>query len=283
MKDTYTIHRASFRQGLGWLPASAEMMRAGFRPLLGIAALWLLVSMIGFIPLIGQFIIVIITPLLTAGVLLAFDRLGERRSPEPTILFAGWRDPARRNSLLSLGLFMIAGAMGAALILFSWLASQVGQDQLRALLDQNSPEAMAEAMLGVSVGPGVLLAALVMGLVLAGLYFSVALVMFGRAPAFAAFITSIKAVLANWIAFIGYLLALFAIGMGLVIILLLVTSVFTLALGAIGAFLTQLIFLLVIMLFQILLAGAQYLAFAQVFGWSPGLDDAAPDGPEILP
>ena len=281
MSQTYNIQKASFRQGLSWLPASAEIMRSGLRPLVGIAALWLLVSMIGFIPLIGQLTIVIITPMLTAGVLLAFDRLGEQRIPPPTTLFAGWHDPLRRNNLLLLGLFMLGGAMTAALILFSWLGSQLGQEQLQALLSQESPEAMAEALSGVSIGGGLLLAALMMGLVLAGLYFSVALVMFGKAPAAQAFVLSIKAVLVNWVAFIGYLLALFAVALGFGFILLLVTSLLTLALGPIGAFLTQIITLLGFMLFQILMAGAQYLAFSQVFGWSPGLEDDDGSGPAV--
>lgn len=280
MSQTYTIHRVGFRQGLNWLPASAEMMRSGIRPLIGIAALWLLLSLIGFIPVFGQIVIVIITPLLTAGVLLAFDRLGEQRIPAPTTLFAGWHDPERRNSLLVLGLFMMSGAMAAALILFSWLGTQLGQEQMEALLSQSSPEAMAEALSGVSIGGGLLLAALVMGLVLAGLYFSVALVMFGRAPALQAFITSIKAALLNWVAFVGYLIALAAIVVALGIILLLITSFLTLALGPIGAFVAQILLLLGMMLFQIMLAGAQYLAFSQIFGWSPGLEDLDGPGPQ---
>lgn len=283
MSQTYTIHRASFRQGLSWLPASAEMMRGGFRPLLLIAAIWLALSLISFIPLIGQVIIVILTPLITAGVLLAFDRLGEGRWPEPTILFAGWRDPQRRNSLLSLGLFMFTGALSAAVILFGWLGSQLSQEELQALSQENSPEALAEALVGVSIGPGLFLAAVVMGLVLSGLYFSIALVMFGRAPAFGAFVTSIKAVFSNLPAFLGYLLSLIAIGLGVAIILVLVTGFFNLALGSAGAFLSQLMVLMVMMLFQVLLAGAQYLAFAQIFGWSPGLDDEAGADKELRP
>lgn len=282
MKQTYTIQKASFGQGLGWLPASAEMMRAGIRPLIAIAALWLAVSLIGFIPLFGQVLIVIITPLLTAGVMLAFDRLGEQRVPPPTTLSAGWRDPVRRNNLLTLGLFMMGGALTAALILFSWLGSQLGQEQLQSLLNQGSPEAMAEALSGVSIGGGMLLAGLLMVLVLAGLYFSVALVMFGRAPALQAFLTSIRAVLINWVAFVGYLLALTAIIIGLVVILVLMTSFLTLALGQLGAFFAQILMLLGMMLFQIMLAGAQYLAFSQVFGWSPGLEDDGDGGSSAL-
>ncbi len=284
MKQSYTIHRASFSQGLGWLPASAEMMRAGFRPLIGIAALWLAVSLIGLVPIIGQLVLVILTPLLTAGVLLAFDRLGERRIPPPTTLFAGWQDPARRNHLLMLGLFMMLGAMVAVLVLSSWLGARIGPDRLQALLTENSPEALIEALTGVSIGGGLVLAALVMGLVLAGLYFGVALVLFGRAPALPAFLTSIKAVAVNWLAFVGYLLALVLIVLGTVLILVLIMSFLNLALGSFGAFIAQIVLLLGTMLFQILLAGAQYLAFSQVFGWSPGLDDDARDGrPEILP
>ncbi|TVS12657.1 MAG: hypothetical protein EA419_04145 [Wenzhouxiangella sp.] len=271
MSHQYNFQRVGFAQGLGWLPASAEMMRRGFRPLAAIAALWLGVSLIVVIPLIGQVVLALITPLLTAGVLLAFDRLGQRRVPEPTTLFAGWRDPMRRSGLLMLGVVAMAGGLAAALILASWLGAQLGEDQLEAALQ--SPEALAEALTGVSLAGGFLLAGAVLGLVLAGLYFAIPLIMFGRAPTLTAFITSIKAVVANWLAFVGYLIALLAVVIGLVIIVLLVTSFLTLALGPVGAFIAQILLLLVAMLFQVLQAGAQYLAFSQIFGWSPGLEE----------
>lgn len=271
MKRQYTIHRASFGQGLGWLPASAEIMRRGFKPLTTIAALWLAVSLIVVIPLVGQVILALLTPLLTAGVLLAFDRLGQGRTPEPTTLFAAWPDPARRRSLLMLGALGMAGGLSAALILAGWLTAQIGETELEAAM--RSPEAMAEALTGVSLGGGLLLSALVMSLVLAGLYFAVPLVLFGRAPVGVAVLSSIKAVLVNWIAFFGFLLALVAVVMGLVFILLLVSSFLGLALGQVGNFVAQIFLLLSMMLFQVLMAGAQYLAFSQIFGWSPGLED----------
>lgn len=271
MSRRYPIYRASFSQGLGWLPGSAEMMRYGLRPLTSIAALWLAISLIVIIPLVGQVILALLTPLLSAGVMLAFDRLGQRRLPEPTTLFAGWRDPVRRSALLMLGVIGMAGGLTAALILASWLGAQLGEDQLEAAL--RSPEAMAEALSGVALGGGLLLSGAVMGVVLAGLYFAVPLVMFGRAPVLSAFITSIKAALVNWVAFLGYLVALIAVVLGLVIVLLLVTSFLSLALGPIGGFIAQVVLLLAIMLFQVLMAGAQYLAFSRIFGWSPGLEE----------
>lgn len=271
MNNRYNIHRKGFAQGMGWLPASAEMMRHGFRPLLAIAALWLGVSLIVVIPLIGQVVLALLTPLLTAGVLLAFDRLGQRRVPEPTILFAAWRDPVRRGGLLMLGVVGMAGGLAAALILASWLGAQLGEEQLEAALQ--SPEALAEALTGVSLAGGFLVAGAVLGLVLASLYFAIPLIMFGRAPTLTALVTSIKAVVINWLAFVGYLIALLAIVFGLVIVVVLVTSFLTLALGQIGAFIAQILLLIVAMLFQVLLGGAQYLAFSQIFGWSPGLEE----------
>lgn len=271
MTQRYRIHRAGFGEGLAWLPGSAEMMRRGLRPLTAIAALWLAVSLIVVIPLIGQVILALLTPLLTAGVLLAFDRLGQQRVPEPTTLFAGWRDPVRRSALLMLGVIGMAGGLTAALILASWLGAQLGEEEMEAAL--RSPEAMAEALSGAALGGGLLLSGAVMALVLAGLYFAVPLVMFGRAPVLVAFTTSIKAVVINWIAFLGYLVALLAVVLGLAIILLLVTSFLSLALGQVGGFIAQVILLLAIMLFQVLMAGAQYLAFSRIFGWSPGLED----------
>lgn len=271
MNGGYSVQRVGFRHGLAWIPASAEWMRQGFRPLLSISALWLGISLIAVIPLIGQAILALITPSLTAGVMLAFDRVGEAKSPPPTTLFSAWGDPLRRTRLLMLGIFGMVGGLMAAIVLVSWLSHQLGPEQLEAAVQ--SPEAMAEALAGTSLGGGLMLSGALMALVLAALYFAVPLVMFGRAPVLSALATSLRAVLRNWAAFIGLLLAAIGVVVGLFIILLLVSSAVTLALGNFGSFLSQLVLLLAVMLFQVLMTGAQYLAFSQVFGWSPGLED----------
>ncbi|MFP4208143.1 MAG: BPSS1780 family membrane protein [Wenzhouxiangella sp.] len=276
----FPIRQVGFRSGLAWLPASAEWMRRGFRPLLAIAGLWLGVSMVALLPLVGQAILALITPLLSAGVMLAFDRLGERQLPPPATLFSAWNDPLRRSRLLMLGVFGMFGGLAAAVVLVTWLSNQIGADRLEAAVQ--SPEAMAEALAGASLGGGLLLSGAVMLLVLAALYFAVPLVMFGRAQVIPALSASLRAVVSNWAAFAGFALAAFGVVFGLFIIVLLVSSVLTLALGTPGGFLVQLIILVTVMLFQVLMTGAQYLAFSQIFGWSPGLEqDQRDDGTDL--
>lgn len=281
MSTDYRIQRIGFRQGLAWIPASAEWMRRGFRPIFSIAALWLGISLIAVIPVVGQAILALITPMLTAGVMLAFDRLGEGKAPPPSTLFAAWADPVRRSRLLMLGVFGMIGGLMAALVLVSWLSSQLGADQLEAAV--RSPEAMAEALAGASLSGGLLMSGAVMALVLGALYFAVPLVMFGRAAVLSALVTSLRAVLRNWIAFAGFVLTALGVAIGLFIVLLLVSSVLTLALGTFGNFFVQVIVLLSVMLFQVLMTGAQYLAFSQVFGWSPGLEDELPGDQDLIP
>ncbi|MEE4639044.1 MAG: BPSS1780 family membrane protein [Wenzhouxiangella sp.] len=281
MSGNYSIRSVGFGQGLAWIPASAEWMRRGFRPIFSLAALWLGISLIVVIPLIGQAILALITPLLTAGVMLAFDRLGEGKPPPPATLFAAWADPVRRFRLLMLGVFGMVGGLVAAVVLVSWLSSQLGPDQLE--LAVSSPEAMAEALAGASLSGGLLMSGAVMALVLSALYFAVPLIMFGRAAVFSALTTSLRAVVRNWLAFAGFALAAIGVAVGLLIILLLVSSVLTLALGNVGSFVVQVILLLAVMLFQVLMTGAQYLAFCQVFGWSPGLEDELPGSDDLIP
>lgn len=271
MRSEFPIARVGFRSGLGWLPVSAEWMRRGFRPLFAIAALWLGISLIAIIPLVGQTLLALLTPLLTAGVMLAFDRIGEGKMPPPGTLVAAWTDPIRRSRLLSLGIFAMLGGLMAAIVLVTWLSNQIGAEALEAAVQ--SPDAMAQALSGASLGGGLLASGILMVAVLAGLYFAIPLVMFGKAGAMKSITTSLSAVGKNWLAFIGFGLAAMAVAGGVLIVLLLVSSVLTLALGNLGSLLVQMLMLIAMMLFQILMAGAQYTAFCQVFGWSPGLED----------
>ena len=282
MRTEFPASRVVFRSGLAWLPASAECMRGGLRPLAAIAALWLAISLVAVIPLVGQTVLALITPLLTGGVMLAFDRLGEGKTPPPGTLVAAWKDPARRFSLLALGIFAMMGGLLAAVVLVSWLSNQIGTDALEAAVQ--SPDAMAQALSGASLGGGLLGAGLVMAVVLAGLYFAIPLVMFGKARALPAIAASLGAVLKNWLAFLGFAIAAFAVATGLLIVLMLTSTVLTLALGNFGSLIVQVLMLIAMMLFQILMAGAQYLAFSEVFGWSPGLEDSTGnDDDSLLP
>ncbi|MFW5927386.1 MAG: hypothetical protein ACOCSR_04975, partial [Wenzhouxiangella sp.] len=170
------IRRAGFGNGLRWLPRGAELLFSGLAPMAGIGALWLLISMLSVVPIIGQAIVALITPLLTAGVLAAYAELASGHRPAPTTLLVAWQDPARRAALLAVGLFGIVGSMLAVGVLAAWLGTQLEPGQLESAM--GSPEALAATLAEVSLGGGVLLALVVITIVLAAMYFAIPLIMF---------------------------------------------------------------------------------------------------------
>lgn len=104
------IRNVGFGAGLRWLPAGAELLFSALGPMARLATLWLLVSLVAMvIPFIGQIFLVLLTPLLTAGVLMAFDTVRAGRQPHPLTLFAGWKEPSQRTTLLLIGSFSLIG------------------------------------------------------------------------------------------------------------------------------------------------------------------------------
>jgi hypothetical protein len=273
------IRAAGFGAGLRWLPAGAELLFSGLGPLAGIASLWLLVSLVAVvIPVIGQLFLVLFTPLFTAGVLIAFDQVRQQKAPAPFTLFAAWKDLRKRSGLLLIGAWSIFGSMLAATILVAWMGSQLSESELEAAM--TSPEALAQALTGVSIGGGLLIALAVFSLVLAAIYFSIPLIAFGNWPAVSALLTSVKALVINWAAFIGFVLVFFAVAAATGLILVLMVTVTSLALGQFGVIVGQVLFLVATMFIQMLMAGAQYVAFCQVFGWTPETDNGEGTEPE---
>lgn len=263
MKIELQTRRVRFGDGLRWLPAGAEMLFRSPGPLAGIAALWLMVSLIAVVPIIGQGLLAVLTPLLTAGVLKAYADIATGHRPAATTLFAAWQDPQRRGALLLVGLWGIFGSLIAVSILAVWLGAQLGPEQLEQAMA--SPESLAATLADTALGGGVILAALAMAVVMATMYFAIPLVMFAGTPVIPSLVASIRAVLANLTAFIGLTVAvvLFVLALGLIMALL--ASVLSIALGNIGAMLTQILFLLMTMFIQMVMAGTQYVAFRQIF------------------
>ena len=262
--------RPGFSAGLRWLPTAAELTFSAFGPLAGLAALWLLVSMIAVIPLVGQLAMMLITPLLTAGAIAAFAQVASGRRPAPTMLFAAWGRPDLRKRLLALGVFGVLGSLLALLVLSSWFSGQMTAEQIQAA--QQTPEAMAEMLEGISLGPLPLVAAGIMAVVMAALYFAIPLVMFHDIGTAAALATSLRAVIANWSGFLAFGLVLIAMIVALGFVFGVVMLTLGLAMGSAGQMIGQVLFMLAAMLIQVLLAGSQWVAFRAVFG-SPGGDD----------
>lgn len=271
--------KPGFAAGLRWLPTAAELLFSGFAPLSGLAALWLLVSLIAVIPVIGQLAMMLITPLLTAGAIAAFAQVSSGRRPAPTMLFAAWGRSELRNRLLALGAFGVLGSLLALLVLSSWLGSQVTVEQIQAA--QQSPDAMAELLQQISLGPMLLVAAGILAAVMAAMYFAIPLVMFRETSAASALTASLRAALANWSAFLGFGLAVIVMVIALGLVFGMAMMILGLAMGSVGQMIAQVLFMLAAMFVQLLMAGSQWVAFRAVFG-SPGGDDGQEADNQLL-
>jgi len=270
------INRRGFRAGLGWLPAGAELLASHWRPLLGVASLWLLLSLLAsLIPVLGQLTLMVLTPLLTAGLLAAFDQSISGSPVQPTTLFSAWSLPDRRTTLLGLGVISLSGTFLSAMVFAAWLTSQIDPSTLEAVM--NDPEALARALQGTSLGGGIILALLLFLVVLAGLFFAVPLVMFGGVSMLPALRYSYRACLSNPIAMLGMLTAIVGFGIALGIVMLLLVSLLGLALGTAGQFISQLIIVVSTLFAQVVLTGTQYVAFCDISGWTPGPEPTTPD------
>ncbi|HSH27325.1 MAG TPA: BPSS1780 family membrane protein [Wenzhouxiangella sp.] len=271
--------KPGFGAGLRWLPAAGELLFSGFGPLAGLAALWLLVSTIAIIPLAGQLAIMLITPLLTAGAITAFAQVSSGQRPAPTMLFAAWGRPELRNRLLGLGAFGLLGSLVALLVLSAWLSGQVSPEQIQAA--QQSPDAITDLLEQLSFGPVLLLPVAILAVVMAAMYFAIPLLIFRGMRITGALSTSLRAVLANWSAFLGFGLATIGLVLALGFVFAVVAMPLSLALGPAGSLIVQVLFMLTAMLIQVLMAGAQWVAFVSVFG-APGSDRNADDGNQLL-
>lgn len=267
---TPSYRKPGFRAGLRWLPAAAELLFSSFGPLAGLAALWLLVSMVALIPVIGQLTMMLITPLLTAGAIAAFAQVASGRRPAPTVLFAAWGRTDLRNRLFALGAFGILGSLLALVVVSIWLGGQVAPEQIQNA--QQSPEAMAALLEGISLGPMLFVAAGILAAVMTAMYFAIPLVMFNDTGALTALSTSLRAIVANWSAFLGFGLVVVAMVLALGFVFGVILMTLSLAMGSAAQMITQVVFMLAAMLVQVLMAGCQWLAYTEIFG-TPGRDD----------
>ncbi len=270
------IHRVGFMRGFKWLLFGADL--TGRRPaaLMPVAALFLLVSLVQVIPVVGPGLLVLITPLLTAGLLTAFWKVSHGQAIEPWVLFAGWQDERARGGLLTLGMWMILGLILAIWVLSLWLAPQLSPGQIERAMED--PEQLLQLLVETRWLGGVSLAGLVLAAVLGAVYFGVPLVRFNHFGVGPAMAWSLRAVIGNWAAFLGLTCSILVFSMAVGLLLGLISGLLGIALGALAGFPIKLLYVLTVMLVQVVMAGAQYVAYREVFVW-PEVESGAP--PEL--
>ena len=275
MAKSPRIDKASFGDGVGWLINGGEMLARGGAPLLRVAVVVLLVSLIQAVPLIGPLALMLISPAITAGLLNVFRAVDRGEAVDHRTVLAGLTDSGTRGSLLVLGAVLLVGLFAALAALTAWLSPQMDVQELARLA--NDPQAMNEnpqqlfaLFEGVNVFGGLVIAAVVGGLTLAALYFAVPLVFFWHWPVLAALLWSLRALLANWIAFLGFGLVLVGVLLVAGLVFGLFAGIVTLALGAIGQFVVQLLYIALSLFVQLLIAAAQWRSFVRVFPAATG-------------
>lgn len=274
MSSPPRIVRAGFGDGITWLTGGADLVGRGGSVLLRVAAWLVVISLVQAIPIIGIPLLVVLSPVLTAGLLGLFRRLDEGGETRPDQLFDGFRDPAVRTRLLLLGGLMLAGLFGALVALGAWLTPQMDMPALNALLSdpemmEREPERLFALFEGVNLFGGLALAAIIVGLVLGMLYFATPLVFFWNWPVMAAALFSLRAMLVNWLAFLGF--GLVSVGLLFMagFIYMMSAGLLQLAFAGFGALLGQVLWLVVSLFIQLLFAAAQWRAFRQVFPAAP--------------
>ncbi|MEX2498720.1 MAG: BPSS1780 family membrane protein [Wenzhouxiangellaceae bacterium] len=270
MSQSPTIYKASFGDGTGWLIGGGELLARGGSALLRVVLVLLVISLIQIVPLIGTLVLLLISPALTAGMLNVFRAVEERAEPGVETVLAGLRDPRRRLPLLMLGVFFVVGMFAAFGALAAWLAPQMDMQALTEFMNDpeamnNNPEQLFALFQGVDVFGGLLIATVVLALVLGGLYFAVPLVFFWNWPVLTALLWSLRALLVNWLAFLGFGLVVIGVFLLAGIAFAVVSGVFTLALGNAGVYVVQLLSMALSLFLQLLIAAAQWRSFVQVF------------------
>lgn len=270
-----TIYKSSFSDGTGWLIGGGELLARGGSALLRVVLVLLAISLVQIVPVIGVLVLMLISPALTAGMLNVFRGVQQGQTPGVETVLAGLTDGRCRTALLILGAFLIVGLIAAIGTLAAWLAPQMDLQALSQFLNDpeamnNNPEQFLALFQGVGVFGGLALAVVVMAVVLGGLYFAVPLVFFWNWPVFTALLWSLRALLINWLAFVGFGLVVIGVFLFAGIVFAIVSGIVSLALGNAGIFVVQLLTMALSLFLQLLIAAAQWRSFVQVF---PAGDD----------
>lgn len=270
MSNRPRIFRADFSEGARWLTGGADLLARGGWTMVRVAAWLVVISLIQIVPLIGLLALVVISPALTAGLMALFRTIDEGRAPAVNLLFAGFSAGPARGRLLVLGSWLLIGVILAFSTMMLWLSSQMDLQVLAQLLnDSEATERNSERLFamfeGVNVFGGIVVSGLIFAVVVGALFFAVPLVFFWDWPVLAALLWSLRAMLVNWVAMLGFGLLAAGLLLAAGFVFGLMANLLMLAFGAVGGFAVQVLSMVFSLFLQLLFAAAQWRAFRCVF------------------
>ena len=286
MNQPTQFNKRSFGDGFRWVGQGAELMGKGGAPLLTIALVYFLVSLIQWLPgMFGPVLLTIITPLLAAGLITAFRVIDEGEQPQPGMLFAGWRAGVG-SRLLVLGVWLLLGVLLAVGALFLFVSSQFDPELLRQLLEnpealEENPEALFAEVQASSIFLGLVSSFVIFFIVIGGLFFAVPLVHFWERPVGSSLLLSLRAIVGNLSAIIGFIVMMVAILFAWGLMFSLISLIVGLALGPAAELVLQIVMVVGTLFIQLLYSAAQWIAFKQIFAGADPESDMSSDQDSI--
>jgi uncharacterized membrane protein len=194
------IRRVPFAQGWRWIVQAFALFRRS-------AVIWIVLTMVmlalalalTMIPVLGSYLLYLITPILLAGLMSAARDTEEGQEIEIAHLFRGFRENAPQ-------LVTVGGVYLVGNVVVAGVALSLGGEELRQVIEAAAagrPEEVDAAAANKASMAILVAAALFLPLAMA-LWFAPALVMLEKIPAWRAMALSIQACLVNFLPFLLY-------------------------------------------------------------------------------
>jgi hypothetical protein len=258
-------------RGLAWFQSSLRMLDKNPRGLLAITLLFVLLdqlpNLFHAIPSVSSITSVLVLlsfPALWGGMLHAIGEANAGRTVSPMQLFEGLRRPGARAQLLLLGV-LVLGAMLLVALAFQRILGTANIAILMKLAQQEVPPDSDEVQQMLTpLVHAVMAAAVILFVLLSGLFFAVPRVMFDGRGAFGAFAESIRACAANVLSLTVYGLVYAFAGFVVFVALLIAGAVLGL-LGTVGMLLFFATAIAAWVLLLLVNGAGNYLAWEEVF------------------
>lgn len=269
-------------RGWRWFQSAIGMLDKNPRGLLLATLLFVVIgqlsNLLSAIPplaAVAMLVSLLLGPTLLGGLMHAIAEADAGRPVSPMQLFEGFRRPGALLPLLVLGVLTVL----AILILGYAAQSILGPENIAILQkiasQQLAPQDAPMEQLAPPLMRLLMVAAAVLFVLLAGLFFAVPRVLFDRRPPLAAFVESIVCCAANVLPLTVYGLALIVAAFILALVLGVVSLLLGL-LGKLGAALGMLVYLGMLMLVVLVSAAGNFLAWREVFGHADAESTAPP-------
>lgn len=219
--------RVDAGRGWGWITE-------GWRLFAGAPGVWIVILLIylginvvlSLIPLIGGLAYLLLSPVLTGGILYGADRQARGETLEIGDLFRGFQDQGRMGPLVILGLISLAGYMLMGLILMVFVGGGIATGIVLDDPGQGITPEMIEGLFGVGFMVLILVQLTLWAVIMMSMFYAIPLVMLGRQDAWPAVQDSIAACWINMLPLLvfglmGLVLAMIAVipfGLGFLIL-----------------------------------------------------------------